>query len=591
MCVKLSFHKSKAERVMNLSIAEKYIDINEDDRAAQPLKGELDTYNICVIKKFMNQVMNSIELIYNELDSSFKDEKEQFRFEESKGCFGDTYQAFRQLLIHLGQESEYRNELKGCLEKVFHIVIDHQDINKIDDLIEVLKDIMDDCGESENVEFYLYDVYEELLRKQSYFKVMQCEVIGEGAQAKMLLIKKLRRDDVGIAKVISEKTGIAESTALSYLKRSRVPSASFHEFIEATFGCAYSELIVSPDEQIKETVKLASLNIEDYINNAGLEKLVYLQQKSQELKFEYGEIYAQIFVARVKFLLKNDGYQTDIEQAISKSKKIDFQLYTLAITENAFILNSSERCQEAVRKLEIHRKKIKDHEISIDYLGRFYFQLGLGYRRCKDYRRAKRFMVMACDCASTTKIKARRLNNIGLILKNQGKYAEAIQYYRQILKITSNNVEHAIAYNNMVYVHIRLKEYDKAFEMVERAIELVSDVKHINRKIHYYDTLFELILLTDKESGRFIKAFNEIEIDFFHLTKIYDSFKSVIGCVRKMVEIIIKFKDQESMKKLIGIQTEMIEFYNNSKIENDVRLIFADTMLKFIESSMLKEVR
>jgi len=693
-----------------LSIAEKYVDINVELNTEKPLKGELNTYDVNVLKTFMDQFLKELELTYVTLDNRFKSEKDQFfvelknyrllrkraavevehvafisrvfemmlelyrlsythevlrlkekiekltdfmynenvisktyvagflyelvkiddstgnllvaiekvkkainyldkndftklldcyhylftlimRTEDKEVHFDSVYNSFCNIFIEIGKSNQHQKSLKATLNKVFDLVILLEDIKKIDDLIIALESIINHCGEMSNVAFYLYDVYEELLSKQSYFKVMHCEIKGEGAQAKALLIKKLKLDDVGIAKVISESIGIAETTAYSYLNRSRIPSASFHTFIEETFDCEYSEIIQSPDEQILGALERISLNLEDYYNTAGLEKVRYFYKKSIDFKYYYGEVFALSCLAILKFYLKQQECFNDIKIAIGKAKKIDFELLTFSITMQAHMFIFSGRSEEAVKSLELHRKKINQNVVSENVNGKFYYELGLGYRRIKNFSKAKRFMEVAYDNAITLKAKSRRMNIIGLILRNQGKLVESIRLFKKIFEISSNKVEHAIAYNNIAYSYLQLNEFEIAFEMVEKAIELVSDVKLINRRIHYYDTLFELILLTNSNYEKFVNLFDDVERDFHYLDGIYEYYGAVLECIRKMVKIIIRQEDHCLMNRLIIALKEASEFYDNTVIEKEVRLIFADSMINFINGSMFEEVK
>jgi len=683
--------------------------MNEELDATKPLKKDLNTYDICLIKEFMHLITRELELLYINLDSRFKDVKASIKVElrnyskfrkiesvsddfanyihrifgiildlykiahtnkvvqvkekienltmmmynenvidgdymaeffynlatielslknikdaivkirmaikllDGRTCdkcldynkrlfdlipkvdetieiFDEAYEDFRQILIEYSQNREHRAKLRVCLDKVYQITIARQDVRKFDDLAIVIKGIMEDCGESENVTFYLHDVYEDLLGKQCYFKTMHFKVVGEGAQAKRLLIKMLKKDDVGIAKVIASNIGIAETTAYSYLSRSLVPSCTFRSFMESTFGLEYSDLIKSPNEQILESLHMIASSIEEFCSEAGLEKVNYFYKKSVDLKYSYGEIFSLIYIARFRYMLKYSDSIKLIDKAITRAKKIEFGLFTLAVAEKAYILNFSGGSSEAVRILELHRNKIKDQCLQEGFLGKFYYQLGLAYRKTKDYKKAKRYMEMAYSYSLTTKHRVRRLNIIGLILRSQGKYTESLRTHSKVFELTSSKVEHAMAYNNIVYVYIALKEYAKAFEFVGKAIELIDDIKLSNQKINYYDTLFELILLTGEGHNRFIEAFCAIEKEFFCLDEIFEYFGVVSECVKKMVLIIIRDDNQDSMRKLLNILNEAISYYDNAELKNKVRAIFAETILSFINEKMIEGV-
>jgi len=511
------------------------------------------------------------------------------KLDSKEEYFNEAYDKFKNILDTSGTGSEYRDELKACLDQMVDVVISLEDIDKIDDLIIILDNIMERCGETGNVAFYLYDIYEELLRKQSYFKVMHCLIQGEGAQAKRLLIKKFKLDDMGIAKVISEKIDIAESTAYSYLSRSRVPSASFHSFIESTFECDYSEVIQSPEEQILEVTNAVSLNIQDYCDEIGFEKVEYIHKKSIELGDLHGEVFLLSCIAVIKFALKHKDCFECIDKAISKARKVDFELLTYSITRKALMLNFSGKSTDAVKLLENHRRKLKNEQVCIDCRGKFYYELGIGYRKIGNYQKAKKYVEIAYNDSVTIKVKAIRLNMMGLIMRNNGEVEDAMNCYFGVFEITSSKVEHAIAYNNMAYAYMQLKEYEQGFEMVEKAISLVSTDKLINRRIKYYDTFFELILLNSNNFDRFKVPFNSLLSDLFHLIDIYESFRDVTECVRKVAQIIIIFDDRIIMRKLLKALKEAVVLYKNTAIAKEVGFIFAETMISFIDCNMIEE--
>jgi len=566
--------KEKLEKSIAIMYNENVID---DDYIAEFY------YRIARIELYYENGEKALESIKVALESVNGNDYGKKRFDEVFGTF-------KQILIQIGQENEYCHELKPCLEKVYGIVVAQEDVRKIEELIAAIKHVMEACGESDNVEFYLYDVYEKLLDRQSYFSVMHCEVNGEGYQAKMLLIKKLKVDDASVARIISESTGIAESTAFSYLNRSRIPAGAVREFIENTFECAYEDVIVSPMDQIMNALKPISLNVEEYFSDAGLAKVEYLHQKSVDLKYPYGEVFALIYVARLKFMFKDKDAFELMDKVVSRGKKIGFEIYTLAVTERAFMMYISGENEEVIKKLELHRKKIKSHNIWEEYLGKFYNVLGLSYRRVKDYSKAKRYMEMAYDYTNDIKYKTRRRTIIGLILRSQGKYAEAIRNYKKSLSLTSRKVEHAIAYNNIGYVYITLKEYDRAIVYTEKALELVDNVRFMNQRFNYHDTLFEIILLTRMNNEQFSNAFSRISKDLLSLDNVYEQFNVVHQCFNKVVRIIIMHNDEAQMRKLLNILDEAINHYSNDELANKVRVIFAESILNFIKANMIEGV-
>jgi tetratricopeptide (TPR) repeat protein len=66
-------------------------------------------------------------------------------------------------------------------------------------------------------------------------------------------------------------------------------------------------------------------------------------------------------------------------------------------------------------------------------------------------------------------------NNIGLVLKKQGKLDEALEFYSRILR---NNPDIVVTLNNRAVVYRRLKQYNNAFADLERALEIDPGYAH-----------------------------------------------------------------------------------------------------------------
>jgi len=510
------------------------------------------------------------------------------KVESKERYFHRAFEGFKEVFVQVGNQAKNNTELKQCLEKVFDILVENQDVRKIDDLIIVLRDILDKCDESENTGFYLYHIYEELLQKQSYFKVMQCKIVGEGAQAKALLIKKLRQDDVGIAKVIAEHLGVTEKTASNYLNRSKLPFNSFRSFMEATFGCDYSELVVLPEDQIRECLELIVSDIELYMDEVGFKKTEYLLKKSRELKFEYNEAFALICNAVIRFSLRDDSCWDVINEAVFKSKKVCIQLHTLALAKKGYMLNYSGKSMKTLKLLEGHRKKIELVYVAEEYRGQLYYHLSDACRMNSKLRSATKYVNLACECATTPKIKARRMINLGMILRSQGKPFEAIDCYKSIFKITANRVEHAMLYNNIAYVYIKLKKFDEAYRNIDRAISLVGNVKLLNQKFNYYDTLFEIIMLSDDKQGRFEESFAVIEEDMLKLHFVFQNFKVVSQCIGNIIKIVVKYKKEEYVGLIIKMLKKSCHFYSDFETRNEIKVMLADAVIVFEENEMLR---
>ena len=94
-----------------MSITERYIDMNEELDATKPLKKDLNTYDICLIKEFMHLITRELELLYINLDSRFKDVKASIKVELRN------YSKFRKI-------ESVSDDFANYIHRIFGIILD-----------------------------------------------------------------------------------------------------------------------------------------------------------------------------------------------------------------------------------------------------------------------------------------------------------------------------------------------------------------------------------------------------------------------------------------------------------------------------------
>jgi tetratricopeptide (TPR) repeat protein len=104
---------------------------------------------------------------------------------------------------------------------------------------------------------------------------------------------------------------------------------------------------------------------------------------------------------------------------------------------------------------------------SAEYLisGNEFFKVGDYSHAEKDYREALKR-------SATPVERATALNNLGVVLNEEGQYGDAVEVFKEGLTIDPKNV---IATYAMAQALVRLKRYDEAIEMARKAIELNPD--------------------------------------------------------------------------------------------------------------------
>jgi len=511
----------------------------------------------------------------------------QLNFEKDNKMFEEIYQNVIDALIGSMYTFKDKRTVKTCIKKLIELTINHEQYEKLTILKEVVKEGIDDSGKKNDIEFYLYEIYEELVGLENYYAVMTCEIIGEGAQIKGLLRKKFRADDTEIIKIIMSRMGVTEKTALNYLNRKVIPYKTFHEFIKEVFGCEYYEIVECPKARIQAALDSISLNSEAFRKEPELAKVEYLLEKSKELGYKNGEILASLCRARQLFRLNRSGSMEAMDSAIAEAKQHDISLYTSALANKAFMLNQMRKYDSAINLLELHRKNIEKQQVKKAYLGNFYFHLSMSYRQKKEYRKAKKFIEAALEIDVATKWKARQITSLGLILRGQKKYTQSIRCYRKIFKLTTSKVEHAMAFNNIAYVYIHLKDYEAAFESVTKAIDLIDDVGLIGQRLNYYDTIFDILLMSNAGYDRFLKYYEAVRREFVYLDKVYEEPRVVATCINKMVDIIVKYKDKTAARELLGDLSMSIKNLKHKKFEKELKVIFADVTIRLMENYML----
>lgn len=104
---------------------------------------------------------------------------------------------------------------------------------------------------------------------------------------------------------------------------------------------------------------------------------------------------------------------------------------------------------------------------SAEYLisGNEFFKVG-------DYTHAEKEYRDALKKSATPVEKATALNNLGVVLNEEGHCAEAVEVFKEGLAIDPKNV---IATYAMAQALVKLKRYDEAMQMARKAIEINPD--------------------------------------------------------------------------------------------------------------------
>jgi len=508
--------------------------------------------------------------------------------------FAKIYTNIKGVLINSWKGQKYRYNVVGkCIRKIILLATRFEQLEIINELYDITERIKVDSGVIDNVEFQLEDICAELVDLKKYYKVMNCEIIGEGAQLKKLLRKEFNVDDIHVIKKITEKISITEKTAINYLNRKLIPYETFRQFIRDVFNRDYYEVVHCPKEKITSALKSIDQNMECFVNSSGLIKINYFIKKAIELNYEYGEILGGIKKECVEFLLNDKKSFDDIDNLISRTRMTYIDLYISAILEKAHMLYNIGQYNESAELLYSQRKIIKEIEDQEELVGKYYYYLGLHYRKLDELKKAKKYADLSLKYITTPKIQVKRINNLGHILLEQKKYNQAIRCYKKIIDLTAYRPSYSKAYNNISNVHIQIKEFEKAYDFVLKAIAIIDAVNETSikkQRFYYYDTLFEIILHSGIGHKKFVRAYETIASDVLYLNKDVKDIKVMGICVNRIADIIVKYNDKATGKRLLKCILDAIDTSEEVNVEKELKLIFAEVMLKLMKNSVIEDV-
>jgi len=403
-------------------------------------------------------------------------------------------------------------------------------------------------------------------------------VFGEGIQAKKLLRDKFNLSEKEVVQFVMDRMFIARSTAENYMSRKKVPYETFRQFIEEIFECKYYDLIRAPEDQIMEYLEEVNRIVEStpYEEKKGLlETIEYLKNESFEIEYLRGSYLSQIMIASLAFELKMEGFLEILDNVMKESKKNDESMFTYALLAKAYVLNQTGELTEAFSILEKSKKVVyTDDKIESRYKRLFFYQLSLLSKDMKEYKKAKKNILIAIELSKTNMETVRGYLTLGLIYKLNGKYPDAIRTYKKILSITENTVDQAMAYNNIANVYIKKQNFGKAENYVLSAIKLSRDDKKIDRRLNYYDTLLEIIMAANYNQEYFYEVYSRIKVELEMCYQVYTNRSIVNGCIEKLVNLIVHYDD-------IHLADEFICFVR-SLIENNKSQAMMEKSLGFI---------
>jgi tetratricopeptide (TPR) repeat protein len=210
----------------------------------------------------------------------------------------------------------------------------------------------------------------------------------------------------------------------------------------------YKLLAESSDKSARPLVGLARSALGRKDPHKALEHLAMAEQRNKS--------YVHIFAARGEIYVemkKFDDALKAFEQAITLSP-----LNPVRYRAAADILFQRERYKEAISLLE---KAVK---AGLEFKELFHY-LSQGYFATKDYAKAQRYVKSALSLEPEN---VTYLNQMGICLKQQNMFDEAVKVYNQIIKLDQENIP--ALYNKAMLCEAK-NEIPDAIKLLERAIK------------------------------------------------------------------------------------------------------------------------
>jgi DNA-binding CsgD family transcriptional regulator/uncharacterized protein HemY len=112
-------------------------------------------------------------------------------------------------------------------------------------------------------------------------------------------------------------------------------------------------------------------------------------------------------------------------------------------------------------------------------ISRNYNRLGTNFLLKKEYPDASKYLLEALKWSSNPKVKAMAFNNLGMISKKTGDYADAVEFYLGALQQYENLNEprsKARTLGNLGSLYIQKKDYEKAKQMYNSELEICKAI-------------------------------------------------------------------------------------------------------------------
>jgi tetratricopeptide (TPR) repeat protein len=154
-----------------------------------------------------------------------------------------------------------------------------------------------------------------------------------------------------------------------------------------------------------------------------------------------------------------------------------------------------EKADKKYKNLDI---MVRIHMDKLDNTTLYYYHYwrGISYMFSNKNATAREFFIKAKDYAPRNFEKAGAIANIGLTLKRNKQYDEALKYYQDALNYPDESriFTTAEVYNYIAMLYKAVKDYPNALDYIQKALDIAEKENNLTYKLAYTATYVEIQL-------------------------------------------------------------------------------------------------
>ncbi|WP_284141372.1 helix-turn-helix domain-containing protein [Virgibacillus sp. LDC-1] len=228
--------------------------------------------------------------------------------------------------------------------------------------------------------------------------------------------------------------------------------------------------------------------------------------------------------------------------------------YIIAIT-NSKLRNTLEVIEYAEKAIDVYRKNYNFLRCA-----QCHIVLGISYRRLKMYDKAIKNHNLAKHLGELNKSKQiiqLSNQNLGYLHSSKGETEEAIHYFEEVAKDEEVNLnERLLAITSLIKEYHNIYNFDKAREIIDKALELLDLGKNnVHYKLYYY-IIHTYKFAIDGEDKKFQALVTEEFIPYLKKQKDYGNLVVYAKMLGKYYEDQGRYKDSVKYYKLANLTYE-----------------------------------